>query len=330
METALAISFISKCLVLISFTFIDSTGSEKFGCDYKYSSIAGGWFKYQQIPATWYDARLRCSLEGAILASPSTRYKLVVMSKLIDNILDEADDFELEVFIGISATFAKGDFSSIEGIPLSEITHRWAESEPDNKNNNEQCLTMNSDTLLSDVNCNKTLPYFCFKPQNLTGKIDGCGPKPEYDYDKRTNSCYKFHTEARTFSNAYLACSAEGGYLTIINNDEEAQVIRELFSNYPATSMIGNFDKYVAFVGVNKWGDDGEWRTIHGETLEAAGYATFAEGEPNNNPIGGDNCGSVYRNAELNDVNCEEPHAFICEKNPKYPAVCDDEINDQT
>ncbi|XP_047035846.1 uncharacterized protein LOC124641724 [Helicoverpa zea] len=304
--------------------------SEKFGCDYRYSSIAEGWFKYQEIPATWYDARLICSLEGAILASPSTPYKLAVMSKLIDDILDEADDLELEVFIGISATFAKGDFSSVDGIPLSEIAHRWKESEPDNKNNNEQCLTMNSDTLLSDVNCNKTLPYFCFKPQNLTGEIDDCGPKPEYNYDKRTKSCYKFHTEPRTFSHAYLACSAEGGYLTIINNDEEAQVIKELFSKYPATSMIGNFDKYVAFVGVNKWGDDGEWRTIHGETIEVAGYDKFSPSEPTNATTG-EHCGAIYRSALLDDLWCYKPAPFICEKDPAYPPICqpmaDEEID---
>lgn len=60
---------------------------------------------------------------------------------------------------------------------------------------------------------------------------------------------------------------------------------------------------------------------ISGQTLEEAGYAKFADGEPNNSSTG-EYCGAIYRNALYNDLLCENHYAFICEKNTDYPEVC--------
>lgn len=96
--------------------------------------------------------------------------------------------------------------------------------------------------------------------------------KTAYVFDARTGSCYKFHTVPRTWSRAYMACSAEGGHLTIINSDTEATVIRELFAKHPGGSMLGNFWKDVAFVGFHDWNEHGEWLTIHGKDLTLATF----------------------------------------------------------
>uniref|UniRef100_A0A2H1WDB6 SFRICE_007235 n=1 Tax=Spodoptera frugiperda TaxID=7108 RepID=A0A2H1WDB6_SPOFR len=85
--------------------------------------------------------------------------------------------------------------------------------------------------------------------------------------------------------------------------------------------MFGTFWKDVAFIGVYDWGEAGDWRTIHGQTLVEAGYSKFSSGEPNNSTAG-EFCGSIYRNGLLNDLWCEKPAPFICEKDPKYPVVC--------
>ncbi|CAB3257642.1 unnamed protein product [Arctia plantaginis] len=96
----------------------------KFRCDYRFTSL--GWFKYQEIPATWYDARLQCQLEGGILASPTTAG---IKSIMLESFC------EPEIFTGIHATFSKGQYYSINGIPFTQIPHEWAPFEPDNKNN---------------------------------------------------------------------------------------------------------------------------------------------------------------------------------------------------
>lgn len=91
-----------------------------------------------------------------------------------------------------------------------------------------------------------------------------------YEYLQNTTTingqkkCYKFHTVPRNFHRAHFTCSAEGGHLVIINSDEEATVIREIFAKYPPGRMIGSFWKDVAFVGFHNWGEGGDWRTIHG------------------------------------------------------------------
>ncbi|CAH2238339.1 jg21673, partial [Pararge aegeria aegeria] len=147
-----------------------------------------------------------------------------------------------------------------------------------------------------------------------------------YTFESRTGSCYKFHKVPRTWSRAYMACTAEGGHLAIINSDTEAQVIKELFGKNPAGSMRGNFWKDVAFVGFHDWGEHGEFLTIEGQTLEEAGYAKFSGGEPNNATTG-EYCGAVYRSALLDDLWCENKYAFICEMSPDS-LLCEDSNED--
>ncbi|XP_035441999.2 uncharacterized protein LOC118270504 [Spodoptera frugiperda] len=296
------------------FCYIDAA----FRCDYKYSTGAKGWFKHVVIPATWADARLHCALEGAILASPLNADIEAEMKHVIKNFFTA----ESEIFTGLHATVSPGDFYSIEGISLNEVPLAWAENEPNNAGNNESCITFNGNGEMADRSCLETRPYICFRSGDLKSDANHCGTiDPEYRLDQRTGSCYKFHTVPRTFERANFACSAEGGHLAIINGDTEATVLKELFAKYPAGKMVGNFWKDVAFIGVHDWGEYGDWRTIHGKTLDEAGYSKFSLGEPNNSKPG-ERCGSIYRSGLLNDLWCDRPAPFICEKSPDHPPVC--------
>ncbi|CAH1641633.1 unnamed protein product [Spodoptera littoralis] len=290
-----------------------------FRCDYEYSTEAKGWFKHVKIPATWADARLHCTLEGATLASPVNSE----ISTEMQFILKNRSRSQSEIFTGIHATFSLSNlYYTIEGVPLSEIPLVWAENEPNNAGNNEHCITFNANGEAADRSCHETRPYICFRSGEHKTLANECGTvDPEYKLDARTGSCYKFHTVPRTFSRAHFACSAEGGRLAIINNDVEATVLRELFAKYPGGKMFGSFWKDVAFIGFHDWGESADWRTINGQTLVEAGYNKFSGGEPNNATTG-ESCGSMYRNGLLNDLWCEKPAPFICEKNPRYPPVC--------
>ncbi|CAH1641632.1 unnamed protein product [Spodoptera littoralis] len=305
------------CSVIWLFTlfcYLDAA----FRCDYKYSPEANGWFKHVVIPATWADARLHCTLEGATLASP-------VNSQISTNMqfILKSSGSQSEIFTGIHATFSRSNsYYTIEGIPLGEIPLVWAKNEPNNAGNNEHCITFNASGEAADRSCHATRPYICFRSGEQKTEINACGTvDPEYIFDSRTGSCYKFHTVPRTFSRAHFACSAEGGRLAIINSDVEATVLRELFAKYPGSKMIGSYKKDDAFIGFHDWGESGDWRTINGQTLVEAGYNKFSGGEPNNVTTG-ESCGAIYRNGLLNDLLCELSVPFICEKNPKYPPVC--------
>ncbi|XP_045497479.1 C-type mannose receptor 2-like [Colias croceus] len=308
-------------LVLIIFCVIGSLHGTRFRCDYRYSQGAKGYLKLHRIPANWREARLRCHLEGAKIASPLDQNLKEVMISM----MDVTPKLKCNgIFTGIHATFSRGDFFSAEGVPLSKIPHTWADGEPDNYEDNESCILMTSAGEFADVNCSDTYPYMCYKKMSQSLIMSACGTTdPEYNIDMRTGSCYKFHTVPRTWSRAYMTCAAEGGYLAIVNSEIEAHVIKELFAKYPGGKMRGNFWKDIAFLGFHDWGEHGEWLTINGDTLLQAGYDKFSGGEPNNATTG-EFCGATYRNGMFDDLWCENKYAFICEMDPGSLACHDD------
>ncbi|XP_022827253.1 macrophage mannose receptor 1-like [Spodoptera litura] len=293
------------------------TEASSFRCDYKYSTEAKGWFKHFVVPATWADARLRCTLEGATLASPINADIEAEMNKIMNTFFTSKS----EIFTGLHATLT-GDFYTVEGVPISEVLLTWAENEPNNVGNKEHCITLNGNGEAADRSCHATRHYICFRSADLKTEANECGTiDPEYKLDSRTGFCYKFHTVPRTFSRAHFACSAEGGHLAIVNSKVEATVLKELYAKYPDGKMIGNFKKDAAIIGFYDWGERGDWRTIHGQTLEEAGYTEFSAGQPNNYTTG-QFCGAIYRAGLLNDIWCDIPAPFFCEKRSHYPAVC--------
>ncbi|KAJ8709539.1 hypothetical protein PYW08_009543 [Mythimna loreyi] len=143
-----------------------------FRCDYKYSSKAQAWFKFAVVPANWFDARLRCLLEGAVLASPTTPEILTEMR----NIMNRSNP-EYEIFTGIHATVSQGDYYTIEGTPLSKIPVSWAESQtlveagyskfssgqPNNVAPGQSCGGIYRSSLLVDIFCDRPATFICEK-----------------------------------------------------------------------------------------------------------------------------------------------------------------------
>ncbi|CAB3257652.1 unnamed protein product [Arctia plantaginis] len=297
-------------LVALELGFLEGS---RFRCDYMSTNV--GWFKYHEVPLNFHDAYLQCKYEGAMLASPSTAEIKSVMMELMCN---------ADILTGIHSTFAKGQFHSIDGIPLAQIYHEWAPFEPDNKNNAESCIASNYKGKLSDVSCDEPRPFICHK-KHINIDPNDCGTTdPDYRYDKRTNKCYKLHNKPKRFAPAFFTCSAEGGHLAIINSEKELKVIHELHALYPPNKIAGHYDKNSAFLGFYYEEDVADWTTIHGKTLEEAGFAKFQEGQPSNSTTG-EYCGAVYRDSFFNDVSCHKRFAFICEKSPHYPEICDSE-----
>ncbi|XP_013145994.1 PREDICTED: uncharacterized protein LOC106109137 [Papilio polytes] len=69
------------------------------------------------------------------------------------------------------------------------------------------------------------------------------------------------------------------------------------------------------------------WRTFTGDTLEEAGYSSWA----GNQPDGGENerCGSMFYEGSLNDIGCDTHRCFfVCEKENKTTSFVDDKINE--
>nr|XP_049704960.1 macrophage mannose receptor 1 isoform X2 [Helicoverpa armigera] len=314
-------TFIKSFVFLLFFIYTECA----FRCDYQYRQLTKGWFKLYEVPETWQDARLRCTLQGAVLASPTSSAMAAEMRDTMKNFFLQ----DTEIFTGIHSTFSSGSYQTVDGIPLSKIPLVWANNELDNFGNKERCITFNSNGSAADRMCEEPRPYICFRSGEKEVPTNRCGTVDDgYQYFKETKKCYKFHREPRKFDRAHFVCSAENGHLAIINSQKEAEVLKKAFGDNPASSMAGSFDKAVAIIGFYDWGSWGDWTTIHGETLKEAGYDRFSDGEPNNGTTGED-CGSIWRTGLLNDISCNQPAAFICEKDPAYPPVCQPKTDEE-
>ncbi|VVC99730.1 unnamed protein product [Leptidea sinapis] len=187
-------------LVYCALPLARASKTAKFRCDYTYFQDAGAFLKLHEIPANWREARLRCHLEGGALASPLDSHLLQAMQTLMAG----GPKLKCGVFLGIHATFSRGDFFSIEGVPLNKIPHKWAEGEPDNYNDQESCLLLTPQGEFADVNCSDTYPYVCYK-KTPVGMKTMCGTvDPGYTFEPKTGSCYKFHSTPRTWSRAFM------------------------------------------------------------------------------------------------------------------------------
>ncbi|XP_059047639.1 hemolymph lipopolysaccharide-binding protein-like, partial [Achroia grisella] len=139
-----------------------------------------------------------------------------------------------------------------------------------------------------------------------------------YFLESRTGSCYKFHYTGQTWHQAYMTCVAEGGHLAIINSATEAQALKELFAKYPANTIKALRTDPI-FLGFLDWNEDNTWFTIHGETLDEAGYKNWPADQPDNGKHGnlGQHCGGMFRTGYLDDLWCDViTFPFICEKSP--------------
>ncbi|XP_063824674.1 macrophage mannose receptor 1-like [Ostrinia nubilalis] len=282
----------------------NETQFKRFRPDYHYNELAGGWVKFHHVPTTWLEARLRCYLEGAVLASPVNENMKQGLIELL------VDQLESKVFTGIHSIFSKGDFTSVEGIPVHEMPVNIRSGDISG-----ECVTFMMDGRLEGHDCSSKYPYICHKraPRDLTTSI--CGVDQEYKYDPRTGSCYKFHKFGRTWYQAASVCAAEGGHLAIINSDVEAEVIKGIYQNYPDDTIQADH-KHTASIGFLDWGVRGLWWTIHGQDLTEAGYSKWNKGSPDDKT---QYCGAVMRAGTLNDIWCEkQTFPAICEKTTEF------------
>ncbi|XP_023951360.2 C-type lectin domain family 10 member A [Bicyclus anynana] len=280
---------------------------KNFRSDYKYHNTVDAWLKFHAVPGTWREAQQRCFLEGAILASPvDAAWQAAIIAQINATTSNGAN-----IYTGIHSIYSKGYFHSIEGVPLAKMSLQWMSGQPDNFGNSEDCIVYSRGEI-ADVNCSEVFPFVCYKNSIDNTSVMPCGTiDKKYEFVADTGSCYKFHSNHVTWAEAYKFCAAEGAYLAVINNKEEANRLAELHKkHYPQST-----EQYVTLIGVHDAYKDGIWRTIQGQTLEVAGYAEWERGQPDNAGAG-KACGAMFPNGKLDDFWCNQDTKFLCEKDP--------------
>ncbi|KAL0892681.1 hypothetical protein ABMA27_014400 [Loxostege sticticalis] len=280
-----------------------------FRQDYHFDEGAGGWLKFNPIPVTWDEAVLSCLNDEAMLASPLDK-ELV---KALSAIMACHEVTTTPMFTGISNVYANSEYQTIEGIPISNLCIPW--SSPLYKENmlNQSCIAMKADGTLSAVSCSEPHPFACYKKAGIEqGK---CGPVNNgFKFDDRTGSCYKAVNREVTWSEGFMICARAGAHLAVANSEIEAQVSRKGLFNKSEDLLWKSIN-----IGFRAWGEPRTWMTIHGQSLNDAGYAKWYPGEPNNYMNNPEWCGSVMATSNkgegiLNDATCSlYPYKFICE-----------------
>ncbi|XP_076686330.1 hemolymph lipopolysaccharide-binding protein-like [Andrena cerasifolii] len=117
---------------------------------------------------------------------------------------------------------------------------------------------------------------------------------------------YKLHTRSLDWYQARKSCTEEGGQLVIINSQEEATMLQRWLRT--ESRVTGTW------LGVHDLFVEGEWVTLAGETLEAAGYDKWQKGEPNNlGFLRGEHCGYLGKYADgINDEDCYIDSPYFC------------------
>ncbi|XP_063895765.1 secretory phospholipase A2 receptor [Helicoverpa armigera] len=299
---------ITSYFICLSFLLIATDGVLSKP-QYLFSYEAEGWLKLHKFPTTWEQAFLRCHYEGAVLASPLDAGLVNALRlKMVRNRVNGP------IFLGAHNLHSGDDFVSIQGVPLSDMEINWApQTYPDVSG---LCLTMavnGSSHYMNVTSCKDSLPYICYRKfEDRT--MNECGTFDDaYHLNKRTGSCYKVHFDEKTWYHAYEVCAAEGGHLVVINNKEEALVIKDMFPARPSDKS----DRWEKFhIGMRAYGGDHRtWVTLNGDRLEDV-FNDWDPGQPDNRG-GNDNYAAIIRPGTLDDGPSVSRAKFVCEKSPK-------------
>ncbi|XP_013146398.1 PREDICTED: C-type mannose receptor 2-like isoform X2 [Papilio polytes] len=319
-----------KCLFILLFinsVFQAIDGQKKeafFRDDYTYFEETNSFYKIHTIPRSWVNAKKRCLLEGATLFFPELSLEADVALGHLNDTLSTLPS----IYLGIASVLTKGVFITVNGDSLRDVYNSWAPGEPNNYNDEEDCVVMRRDGKLIDVKCSDKLPFICKKTKIEVDRKwnEACNsPYLDYKYNEDLGRCYKFHLFPLSWKDALEACDAEQAYLAIINSQLEAEHLVNITALAPKDKVKGAYIRGAVHLGFSYDKTIDDWKTVMGETLEQAGYASWG----NNQPDGGENerCGSMFYNGQLNDVSCTTVRCFfICERENKLLGFLNDKF----
>lgn len=259
--------------------------------DYCYKFIS----EADEAPQTWWSSHRLCRNEGGELASIHTFEENYWIVSKIYNKTDQT------LWIG-GRSKLDSSYEWLDGSVFDFIN--WAEGEPNNFLDQEDCIGMytRASGYWNDQNCAHTEGRICKRPHHATLPPAQSTVAPEGHCPSGWlhvgSKCFKFFTERLTFDDARTACQAQGpgvDMISVHSSSEQAHL----------SAALGQMQ-------VNTWLGMRNERGFHWVDQSAVTYTNWAPGEPNGHYYG-EECVEAYSNdGRWNDVPCSNLNGYVC------------------
>ncbi|XP_063223474.1 hemolymph lipopolysaccharide-binding protein-like [Bacillus rossius redtenbacheri] len=123
-------------------------------------------YAFHSTRSTWEDAVKTCESKGASLAFPDSEEEAKALREIFSQHHNISDNvfIENQARIGAYSPHEDGHFVMLNGKAVNKNKFiRWAEGQPDNYLQEENCVAILREGLLNDVPCWLQLPFICEK-----------------------------------------------------------------------------------------------------------------------------------------------------------------------
>uniref|UniRef100_A0A2A4JYM8 C-type lectin domain-containing protein n=1 Tax=Heliothis virescens TaxID=7102 RepID=A0A2A4JYM8_HELVI len=266
---------------------------------YTYLEDTQALYKFHLSGETWFDAKQICAAEGGSLFFPENNEEAEAVVALWERTHPSYERF----LLGMSELTTTGEFMTIDGKSVDDVYNKWKPGEPNHLDGNEHCVNWHKGGVINDCPCDYKDSFICKRGQwNYLCNMSN----PDYTFNKDIGKCYKLHTTPLSWSNAYGVCTIEQSHLAVINSQMEADYLASLVASAPAPKVEGNYMRGIYHLGFHNKFNEG-WRTIKDTPIQEELWWGDYE------PVGKNQCGAMFFNGRLNNINCETRSLFICE-----------------
>nr|QWY13107.1 IML10 [Mythimna separata] len=280
-----------------------------FRKDYNYIEEVKASYKIHATPRSWTDAKQVCALESATLFYPENQKE----ARVVTSFWKETKPELKEMWIGLSDLLVEGVFETVDGKPISDVYVNWRFTEPNNRDDNEDCVALkDEDGQMNDLNCRIHAHFICKKSLNtLDWNFDCDMPNLDYTLGHGIGKCYKLHTTPLTWNEAYAICQLEQSTLAVINNKRERDYLVKLTASIPRPRVKEQYQRGIYHLGFYNKLKQG-WKTVEGIALNVDNDAWFDNYQPDE-LTDHDECGSMFYTGRLINTDCGMKSFFICE-----------------
>ncbi|KAJ8725739.1 hypothetical protein PYW08_003922 [Mythimna loreyi] len=308
---------------IVSFA-ADSYGQKSkkfFRSDYTYIDELQSFYKIHSIPRNWTEAKRVCAQEQAILFHPDNDEE----AQIFISFWNKTNSGILWLLVGLSDILVEGEYETVDGKSGYDVYKNWFPGEPNNFGGIENCAyidLLKGPGYLADQDCNKQNSFSCKKTLKSLQWNEQCDmPYLDYTFNTNNGKCYKLHTTPLNWTEANALCRLEQSSLAKVTNRRDAEYLAKLTVSTPTPKVKGKYQRGIYHLGFYNRFDEG-WQVVGGKPMLVDLNLWYGNYQPEGENL--DQCGAMFFDGRLIDINCDTKSFFICEREVKKVTSPDD------